>query len=307
MNTFQLECFLAVADYLNFAKAADHMKISQPAVTHQIQTLETELNVKLFRRTTRTVELTLEGHIFLDDARNIVELSKRAVKRFENADQMEILDFAIGCTTMAQFELLPPVLERLVQLYPNLHPKLLLVPSAQILFQLDEGTIDIALALKMNIKKDSLNYRELTKIPSICAFRDDHPFAGKKGVTMEDIRKHNLILYHPGSASQEIIRLQNRIAETKKPSEIYFCESAEAAMVLVQAGLGVAILPNVYVFRYPDIHHSFSKVQECPITDAGERSFGYYYKTLKGNAPLKEFIRLLKEFLTSEITEQDNG
>lgn len=74
-------------------------------------------------------------------------------------------------------------------------------------------------------------------------------------------------------------------------------------MVLVQAGLGVAILPNVYVFHYHDIHHKFSKVQECPITDAGERSFGYYYKTLKGNAPLRDFIRLLKESLFSEVSE----
>lgn len=303
MNTFQLDCFLAVADYLNFAKAAEYMKISQPAVTHQIQVLESELNTKLFRRTTRTVELTVEGRIFLDDARNIVELSKRAVKRFENADQAKILDFSIGCTTLAQFELLPPVLEQLVRLYPNLHPRLLLVPSAQILFQLDEGSIDIALALKIDTKKDSLIYRELAKIPAVCAFREDHPFAGKEGVTMEEIREHNLILYHPGSASQEIVQLQHRIAETKKPSELYFCESAEAALVLVQAGLGVAVVPNTYVFHYPEIHHKFCNIQECPITDAGAHSFGYYYKTLKGNAPLKDFVKILKEFLTEKTSK----
>lgn len=294
MNTFQLECFLAVADYLNFAKAAEQMKVTQPAVTHQIQSLENELNVKLFHRTTRTVELTVAGNAFLEDARNIVELSRRAVKRFQNEDQIEILDFSIGCTTLAQLEFLPPVLERLVQLYPNLHPKILLVPSAQILLQLDEEVLDIALALKMNIKKDSLVYRELKKIPAICAFRDDHPFTGRDSVTVADVRKHKLILYHPGSASQEIVRIQHWIAETKKPSELYFCESAEAAMVLVQAGLGVAVLPNIYSFDSPDAHNRFPHIHGCPITDAGERSFGYYYKSLNGKAPVKAFIEILK-------------
>ena len=48
MTIFQAECFLAVAEHLNFAKAAEQMHISQPAITRQIQTLETELNVKLF-------------------------------------------------------------------------------------------------------------------------------------------------------------------------------------------------------------------------------------------------------------------
>ena len=80
MNTFQLTCFIAVADCLNFARAAERLHITQPAVTQQIHSLEKELNVKLFQRTTRTVKLTREGKIFLDDARNIVNLTHRAKK-----------------------------------------------------------------------------------------------------------------------------------------------------------------------------------------------------------------------------------
>lgn len=65
MNLFQLECFLAVAECLNFARAAESMNITQPSITHQIRSLETELNTRLFHRTTRTVALTAEGRIFL--------------------------------------------------------------------------------------------------------------------------------------------------------------------------------------------------------------------------------------------------
>ena len=71
MNTVQLECFLAVADNLSFARAAEQLHITQPAVTHQISSLENELNVKLFRRTTRTVALTNDGWTFCGYARTI--------------------------------------------------------------------------------------------------------------------------------------------------------------------------------------------------------------------------------------------
>ena len=72
MTTMQLECFLAVTETLNFAKAASQLNVTQPAVTQQIRTLEEELNVKLFKRTTRMVQLTPEGQIFFDDARDIL-------------------------------------------------------------------------------------------------------------------------------------------------------------------------------------------------------------------------------------------
>lgn len=84
MNTFQLTCFLAVAEHLNFARAAEQLHVTHPAVSQQIQSLEKELNTKLFIRTTRTVKLTEEGKAFLNDAQQMVAISERAKKRFEN-------------------------------------------------------------------------------------------------------------------------------------------------------------------------------------------------------------------------------
>ena len=71
MNTAQLQCFLTVADTLNFARAAQQLHITQPAVTQQIHALEKELGVQLFHRTTHSVRLTDEGMVFLGDARQI--------------------------------------------------------------------------------------------------------------------------------------------------------------------------------------------------------------------------------------------
>ena len=65
MHTAQLECFMAVADRLNFSRAAEQLRLTQPAVSHQIKTLEEELGVALFLRTSKSVRLTREGHLFL--------------------------------------------------------------------------------------------------------------------------------------------------------------------------------------------------------------------------------------------------
>lgn len=63
---------------------------------------------------------------------------------------------------------------------------------------------------------------------------------------MEDIKAGKLILYHPGTVSLEIVQLQNKLSESKKLSDLYFCDSEEAALILVQAGLGVAVLPDIF-------------------------------------------------------------
>ena len=71
MNTIQLQCFVAVAEHLNFSRASEDLKMTQPAVSHQIRSLEDELEVKLFNRTSKSVALTQEGILFLADAQLI--------------------------------------------------------------------------------------------------------------------------------------------------------------------------------------------------------------------------------------------
>ena len=90
MNTFQLVCFLTIAEHLSFTKAAELLHVTQPAVGQQIQSLEKELGVKLFTRTTRSVKLTKEGKSFLGDAAQIVNISERAKKRFASTSSKEI-------------------------------------------------------------------------------------------------------------------------------------------------------------------------------------------------------------------------
>lgn len=77
---------------------------------------------------------------------------------------------------------------------------------------------------------------------------------------------------------------------SRSASDFYFCESSEAETVLVKAGFGVSVLPDILV--PPD-----SSIRRIPVAGLEPLSFGVYYKTLKGNEPLKNFIRLMREMI----------
>ena len=81
MNTTQLECFVAVAEHLNFSRASEELKMTQPAVSHQIRSLETELETVLFKRTSKSVTLTEDVILFLADAQLILKTSLLAKER----------------------------------------------------------------------------------------------------------------------------------------------------------------------------------------------------------------------------------
>ena len=132
MNTFQLSCFLAVAEYLNFAQAAQQLHVTHPAVSQQIQSLEKELNVKLFKRTTRSVKLTEEGKIFLRDAQQIVAISERAKKRYTGTIAGNIETLSLGCSSFPCMFLLSDTLQTLRTLRPELHPRLQVIPFQHI-------------------------------------------------------------------------------------------------------------------------------------------------------------------------------
>ena len=148
MNTFQLTCFLTVAETLSFVKAAKQLNVTQPAITHQIRALEEELNAQLFRRTTRAVEITQEGLIFLNDAKNVLNIIALAKKRFEEPVRDERQFFSIGCHSHNELRLLPDVLRRMSESCPTLYPVFQVVPFQNLYQLLEEEAVDVVTAFQ---------------------------------------------------------------------------------------------------------------------------------------------------------------
>lgn len=291
MNIFQLKCFLAVSDYLNFAKAASHMNISQPSMTHQIHTLEEELQVSLFHRTTRTVELTSEGLSFLDDARNIVSISEDAIHRFSRFDEQEIVKLNIGCSSYLNPVLFVETLRLLREQHPNVHPKLQLIQGPQLQTRLENGTIDVAIHTDISVnKKSSLIYKELSKCPIVCVGPPEYLDPERSSYSLEELKCLPLVICRPTSLSPDIASLQWDLTKGRRMQDLYFCEDIESLLFLVQAGYGIAVLPDIVV--PPDFCCKRFPVSVPSI------SFGAYYRPKQPGNIIDNFISILLQQLS---------
>lgn len=285
MNTFQLSCFLAVANSLSFARAAEQMNISQPAITHQIKSLESELNVKLFRRSTRLVEITPEGQAFVPDAKSMVTIAEQAKLRFSTPQDRQIEVLSIGCSSYTQLELLTEALHDLLDQHPNLHPQLHVVPHDQLFHLLETETAHIILDIREGRETGAkLTFKELQRSSLACVCREDYLPAEKEYISTQELAREKLIFCDPITLDPEIAKLQWKLAEGRDPADLHFCSSAEASVVLAQAGFGLAILPEIMV----PANHNLKAVQ---IEDAPRLSFGLFYKSYPGDIILKHFIQ----------------
>lgn len=289
MNTFQLSCFLAVAEYLNFAQAAQALHVTHPAVSQQIKSLEKELGAPLFVRTTRSVSLTEEGKAFLPDAQQIVALSQRAAKRFSIGPDNPIEMLTIGCYSSACMVLLADALEQLRSMRPALHPNLQTIPFRHIYQRLESGDLDAVVGFReASDTKINALFKELSKSSIVCVCARNHALAGVKEICMEDLKKEKLVLFMPPKGMVPIMRLQGELMGNRPPSEFYFCESTESIIVLVMAGYGISVLPD---FLVPD-DPTLAKI---PLKDTEPMPFGIYYQSLQGKPGLKAFIQCAKE------------
>lgn len=288
MNTFQLSCFLTVADTLNFARAAEHLHVTQPAVTQQIHSLEKELNVTLFQRTTRSVKITPEGMSFLNDARHMVILAQRAKQRFQNPQGKQFQLFSLGYNNSALLPWFIPALKELRERFPNLHPRLQTGPGPYLHRILEDGDLDAVVDFQIpSTKKTALHYRELCRVSLVCLLPLDHPLSSRKILSAADLQQENLVLFDPAKPQPNSLRPSPQLLGERTPAELYFCETTESIISLVMSGYGAAVLPDLF----PPGKLPFAQI---PLKETGSMSLGIYYRTLQGNEPLKALLQLLK-------------
>ena len=281
MNTIQLECFLAVAEHLNFSRASEVLRITQPAVSHQIQSLEEELDVKLFKRTSKSVSLTQEGIQFLPDAQLILKTALSAKERLGQHEQF--IPFELGCHNRMELNLLPPILKKLTEFFPLLRPVIQIVPFPSLLSQVENKQVHAAFGIKEEQKKSSLYFRELCSAPMACICSPGHPLAQYDSLTKDQLS--GSIIADP------IFSIQNSIVAKLRPEQRYFSENMESALTLVKAQIGYTLYPDIIAAREPDLTY-------IPVTDIPKMSFGVYYRYDDDHPVLRRFLMLCRELGT---------
>ncbi len=290
MNTVQLECFMEVSACLNFSRAAENLKMTQPAVSHQINSLEAELGTKLFNRTSKSVELTRDGIRFIGPASDALKILRNAKARISDKSVSEVLPLGVTCRDIQMCGVLPPVLSRISSELPLCRPVVKIAPFMPVTVLTENETVDVIFSYRSDTPAHSrIIYKELKKCSICCVCSRNSVLAKNVSLKTADLQGQSIALISRQRDIPEIYKVVTSASATLKQSQIYLCDNYECAKPLVEAGLCYCVQPDLPSKKEESLSY-------VPITDSSPVSFGVYYSTLKSNPVLKRFIEItLKE------------
>lgn len=244
MELRHLRYFVAVAEERHFGRAAERLHMAQPPLSQQIRQLEGELGTRLFARTTRKVDLTRAGELFLERARRILADVECAALDAQRAERGEVGRLAVGFTGSATYELLPAIATALRTELPDveleLHGEMLTPAQVEALLS---GALDVAL-LRPPVNAPELTVHVIRREPLIAVLPADHRLAGASAVRLADLRDDPFITYpsHFRSVIHEAVEEACRKAGFR-PEVAQEVAETSTVVSFVAAGLGVALVP----------------------------------------------------------------
>jgi DNA-binding transcriptional LysR family regulator len=179
MELRHLRYFVVVAEELNFRRAAERLRIAQPAVSAQIKSLEEKLGVRLFERTTRSVLLTPAGRGFLDEARRVLGAAAQAEQAAHQAHHGIVGSLRLGVIPPATSPRLAKVLRHFHQGFPGVQLALMELTSAEQLRRLRAGELDFGL-LRPPVTFPELKWRFAEQSHQVLAAPAGHRLATKR-------------------------------------------------------------------------------------------------------------------------------
>jgi len=240
-----LRYFLAVAEHLNFGRAAEALNTAQPSLSHQILQLERELGVRLFERTKRHVALTEEGRLFAPEARALIERAASLSETMRGAAASPRGPLQIGSITASTMGVLPRVLPSFHERFPLVRFSVETLPIDEQVRALIERRIDVGI-LRLPVVDERLGTAPIAKESLYLALSRDHPLASGASIPLRALAGSTLITMRleraGGFYDQIFARLRRhrvRIASTIETPDIETCIS------LVACGLGVAIVSSI--------------------------------------------------------------
>lgn len=245
MEVHQLRYFCAVAETGNFTRAAEAARIAQPSLSQQIHKLEDELGARLFDRLPRSARLTQFGKAFLPKAQAILRQIGEAqleIREMAGAESGEVVLGAIP--TIAPY-LLPGLLSSFSRQHPTVSVSVVEEITPTLLERLHQGTLDLAL-LALPVEGDELISTELMQEPIFAVLPEKHPFAGKRAITLDDLRDDPFLLLKEGHCFRENA-LQACRQSKVNPNVVFESGQFATILAMVSAGMGVSVIPKMAV------------------------------------------------------------
>lgn len=286
MEIRHLLYFKAVAEHLHFRNAADSLFISQPPLSRQIKELEEELEVQLFFRNNKRVTLTDAGKYFKDEVDTILARLKESTVITRQIHLAESGELKIGYISSVYQPHLAEVLKALRQTFPHIKTSLYERPTIKQIEALEQGTLDVGI-LRAPVRSEKLQVQSLFFDPFMVVI----PSANKNFGNVEEltgfIKDKPFIFFNKEYAPQyfdKLVEICNRMGF--KPEITHEVNNVHSILQLVEAGLGVSILPLSLKQQYANLQVSFIELKDIPVNTEVVLA----YKKSNSNTALKWFI-----------------
>lgn len=295
MNLKQLEAFVYVAEKKSFSKAAKELFLTQPTISAHISSLEKELNVRLFVRNTKEVNLSAEGQKIYERAKKMVELEKEIEETFFHEEEEKTCITISASTIPAQY-LLPKILAKFSDKYPEEQFKIKETDSAQVVEQVVNRQTDIGFTGTMLDRKHCA-YIPFYEDELIVITPNQEKFRNlrKNDNHAEWIQREPMIMREEGSGTRKEAekQLKRKGVSVETLNIVASIENQETIKRSVENGMGISIISKLAAKR--EIENG--KLLGFPLTegDSVRNIYMVYNKDIRLSHITEKFIKMVKE------------
>lgn len=292
MTSFQVDCFLTVARFLNFTEAANHLFVAQSSLSRNISNLEKELGFELFTRTKKSVRLTPGGAVLFTEFSRIHDEINSSITLARNAETGQSGFLRLGIIeTQRSDQFLPAALNSLKENHPNIHVDISTGNFKSLREDILDNRLDIALTMGFDLNDyplDQIVSQDFYELEARIAISKNHPFAKRKTLSMSEMEPETLIAISPDvshGAYNELINLCKESGFT--PQHILTAKSISDLMLKVESGQGYTILDANC------ISNSYEGIANIPVRKAGKQTVVAVWRRKNVNSIIPIFMNIL--------------
>lgn len=243
MDLQQMRYAVALAEERSFTRAAARCFVVQSALSHQIKALEREIAVPLFARTSRRVELTAAGEVFVAHAREALQAADRAAVEAAAANGCVTGSVTIGLIPTVTAVDLPDALATFHAAHPEVRVRLRVGESAQFITEIKEGRLDLAfLGLPEDSPPQGVACRALSDEALVAVLPSRHPLARRRRVRLAELADEEFVDFPRGSSGRaQSDRAFDRLGLHREVA--FEAVTADLILGLVRAGLAIGLVP----------------------------------------------------------------
>jgi DNA-binding transcriptional LysR family regulator len=242
MEMTQLRTFRAVAETLNFTRAAERLNLTQSAVSHQIKALEEELGEPLFIRAKRGVKLSQVGKVALEYVQRILDDTEALRERISGRERPPVGRVRVAAATQAFVHLFVPLFESFMDSHQGIDLSFrTTVSTEQTVADILNGAADVGFA-SLAVYSPNLQVTKLFEDELVLVVSPEHKLAKKRAATVEEIEPEKLILFERGAS---IRRATDQFFDQIGVRPDLLLESNDTYFIkrMVERGLGASLLP----------------------------------------------------------------